>query len=103
MDERLALTFGSDREGVSRKIVTLDDAQRFKLEAPIRAFRAGFFKKDWHGNREPVSTIAPGMLAGNAVEPALAAAGDAKIRGINGKHPAVFRHAPVKPVRDGER
>ena len=103
MDERLSFALRPDGERESRKIVALDDAQDFELEAAVGAFGAGFLKEDRHGDGETVGAVAAGVLAGHAVKPALPAAGDGEVRGIDGKHSAVLRHASVKPVGDGER
>lgn len=103
MHEGLAFGLRSDREREARKIVSCDDAQDFKLEATVCAFGSGFLKQDRHGDGKAVGAVSTRMLARDAIEPALTAAGYREILGIDGKHAAILRHSAVEPVGDSER
>ena len=87
----------------SGKIIALYDPEHLELEPPVRSLRARLLKEGRHGDRKAVFAITAGMFSRYPVEPALPPAGDGKIRRIDGKKTAVFHHAPVEPVGDGER
>ena len=74
-----------DGEIKARQVIAADDRLQLELEAAIGAFGPGFLEQGGEADAKATLPCPAGVLAGHAVKPPLASAGDRKIRRINAK------------------
>jgi hypothetical protein len=88
-------------QSVAKQRLAADDATDVEGEVREPGEAAGFFVKV-RDLEQPAVGLPAGMLAGDAVEPALDSAGQPEIRRVDGENERAVDDAAIEPVRQDE-
>ena len=100
-EQRAPADFDLNEQRVSRQRLAADDVSQLESEALERGQAAGF-QMEMAEVESPAIPLVSAVLAHDAVEPALHAAGQVEISAVDGEDERIVENGTVEPVGDDQ-